>query len=105
MKRFVSEGLARTVPNYSLTSSDGGLTGRKTFEFEGKRANLPLLAQDGEYHLFPMEVRHEGRGARNHDQYFIDVWHVRTSDSGLQGKRSASSRLCRFDQRRPQLKS
>ena len=87
MKRFVSEGLGDNVyRNFSLTSTDGGLTwGNRQFEFEGKRANLPLLAQDGEYHLFPMEVRHEGEGRREIAvNYFIDVWHVRTSKGGTQ---------------------
>lgn len=87
MKRFVSEGLGENLyRNYSLTSTDGGLTwGERTFEFEGKRANLPLLDRDGEYHLFPMEVRHEGEGRREIAvNYFIDVWHVRTSGGGAQ---------------------
>lgn len=87
MKRFVSEGLGENLyKNYSLTSTDGGMTwGNRRFEFEGKRANLPLLAQDGEYHLFPMEVRHEGEGRREIAvNYFIDVWHVRTSHGGTQ---------------------
>jgi len=87
MKRFVSEGLGENVyKNYSLTSTDGGMTwGDRKFEYEGKRANLPLLAQDGEYHLFPMEVRHEGEGRREIAvNYFIDVWHVRTSNGGTQ---------------------
>jgi hypothetical protein len=87
MKQFISEGLGDNLyKNYSQTSTDGGLTwGAPVFEFEGKRANLPLLAQDGEYHLFPMEVRHEGEGRREIAvNYFIDVWHVRTSKGGTQ---------------------
>lgn len=85
MKRFVSEGLGEDrYKNYSLTSKDGGLTwGDQTFAYEGKRANLPLLDRAGEYHLFPMEARNEGEGRREIAvNYFIDVWHVRTSGGG-----------------------
>ena len=87
LKQFEADGLGEGLyRNYSITSADGGKTwSERKFEFEGKRENLPLLAQDGEYHLFPMEVRHEGEGRREIAvNYFIDVWHVKTRNGGTE---------------------
>ncbi len=87
LKQFEADGLGEGLyRNYSVTSNDGGKTwSERKFEFEGKRENLPLLAQDGEYHLFPMEVRHEGEGRREIAvNYFIDVWHLKTRKGGTE---------------------
>jgi hypothetical protein len=83
LKRFVSEGLGDGLfRNYSVTSPDGVTWGGRTFEFEGLRANLPLLDKDGEYHLFPMVVRQPEETRKIAVNYFIDVWHVRTREDG-----------------------
>lgn len=85
LKRFVSEGAddAGLFRNYSLTSSDGGITwGDRAFEYEGPRANLPFLDRDGEYHVFPMVARLEDGQREIAVTYFIDVWHIKTSDHG-----------------------
>lgn len=87
LKQFDADGLGEGLyRNYSITSTDGGRTwSERKFEFEGKRENLPLLDQKGEYHLFPMEVRHEGEGRREIAiNYFIDVWHVKTRNGGTE---------------------
>lgn len=87
LKQFDADGLGEgRYRNYSITSTDGGRTwSERKFEFEGKRENLPLLDQKGEYHLFPMEVRHEGEGRREIAiNYFIDVWHVKTRNGGTE---------------------
>ncbi|MCF6286646.1 MAG: glycoside hydrolase, partial [Candidatus Hydrogenedentes bacterium] len=62
------------------------------FVYEGIRAQLPLRDRDGEYHMFPMVLRDEsGEGRRDIAvNYFIDIWHVRTTKGGTQwetGKR------------------
>ena len=83
LKRFVSEGLGGGVfRNYSLTSSDGVSWGNRTFEFEGLRASLPLLDKNGEYHLFPMVARQTEESRKIAVNYFIDIWHIRTTDGG-----------------------
>ncbi len=91
LKRFISEGLGGgKFRNYSLTSKDGVSWGNRTFEFEGIRATLPLLDQDGEYHFFPMVVRQLEEQRKVAVNYFIDVWHVRSTHGGTRwekGKR------------------
>ena len=85
LKRFVSEGTGEPngFKNYSLTSADGGVTwGDRQFEYEGPPANLPLLDKDGEYHVFPMVARLEGEKREIAVTYFIDIWHVKTSNGG-----------------------
>ncbi len=85
LKRFVSEGAGEpnAYKNYSLTSSDGGITwGNRRFEYEGPRANLPLLDKDGEYHVFPMVARLEEGKKEIAVTYFIDIWHVKTRNAG-----------------------
>ncbi|GMV91722.1 MAG: hypothetical protein AMXMBFR82_15000 [Candidatus Hydrogenedentota bacterium] len=85
LKRFVSEGTGEenVYKNYSLVSSDGGVTwGDRQFEYEGPRANLPLLDMDGEYHVFPMVARLEEGKREIAVTYFIDIWHVKTSNGG-----------------------
>jgi len=86
LKTFVSEQVeGDTYRNYSMTSSDGGVTwsGRR-FEYEGPRAFLPLLDRDGEYHLFPMVARREGEGRTIAVDYFIDIWHLKTRNRGAE---------------------
>jgi hypothetical protein len=69
--------------NYSVISRDGGVTwGEEEFEYEGPAAFLPLLDQDGEYHLFPMIERREGDGRTPAVDYFIDIWHMKTRNQG-----------------------
>lgn len=89
LKTFVSrpvaneEGLYKV---YSKASRDGGTTwSAERFEYEGPRASLPFLDQDGECHLFPMVVRYsEPEAARKviAVNYFIDIWHLRTRNGG-----------------------
>lgn len=85
LKRFESEGTEtpNVVKNFSSTSSDGGITwGDRRFEYEGPPANLPLLDKDGEYHVFPMVARIEDEKREIAVTYFIDIWHVKTSNGG-----------------------
>lgn len=86
LKRFVHgalQGPGPGVGNYWQTSGDGGNTwSEKVFAYDGPPANLPLLDQDGEYHVFPMVARKEGEGKTIAVDFFIDVWHVRTTGGG-----------------------
>lgn len=86
LKRFVSEGIGEnTHRNYSVASLDGGVTwSESTFEYEGPRAFLPLLDRNGEYHLFPMVARREGKGRTIAVDYFIDIWHIKTRNHGTE---------------------
>jgi hypothetical protein len=84
MRRFVSESVEDGVwNNYTVDSTDSGRTwGKRAFAYKGLRASLPLLDRDGEFHVFPMKVRITGEPRRIAVNYFIDIWHVKTSGGG-----------------------
>lgn len=84
LRRFVSESIDDGEwNNFTVDSNDSGRTwGEKTFAYKGPRAALPLFDRDGEYHVFPMQVRETGEPRKIAVNYFIDIWHVKTRDGG-----------------------